>query len=657
MANVLVVDDEKSIRVTLNEFLGGEGHDVTLAETAGEALRVVVSKPIDVVVTDIVLPRMNGVELLRTIRKQNPTLQVIMMTGEPTVDTATAAVRAGAFDYLFKPISKDGIVRTVANAARVKNLSDQRTHLEALNEQYRENLERLVSERTLALQESERRYRQLVHHSPDGIVVHRDGEIVFINETMSRMLAGKREQFVGREVLDFVHPDYREIAAARAQMVLEGGEAVEHAEEVLVGLDGREVHVDTIALPFSHEGKDAVQVVIRDVTRERHLSEQLRQSQKMEAIGQLAGGIAHDFNNLLMVILNGANFVLDELPGNSVAHADIKEVIDAGKRATELTRQLLAFSRRQTLVPRVTDLNMVVKGIEKMIARLLGEEIAVTMQVARQPCPAKIDLGQMEQVLVNLAVNARDAMPSGGDLTIGTEKCCLTEKNIAGFTDVGEAIAGDYILISVSDTGVGMDAETVSRIFEPFFTTKQVGRGTGLGLSTVYGIVKQHDGYIDVRSEPGEGTTFSVYIPETRETEELKQGRGSLSILPHGKETILLVEDEDTVRRTSSKMLSRLGYTVVEASNGPDAIAIIKGRSTRFDLLLTDIIMPEMDGAELVRTVRKLDPDIKVIFSSGYPESHLLQHGLDLTGIVLLRKPFSRNDLARNVRDVLDGRA
>jgi len=653
MANILVVDDEKSIRVTLREFLSEAGHDVHVAESADLGLQLMRSHPVDVVVTDIVLPRISGVELLRTIRDENPTVQVIMMTGEPTVDTATEAVRAGAFDYLFKPITKDAIVHAVANAARVKSLSDQRIRLEELNEQYRENLERLVNERTLALQESERRYRRLVQHSPDGIVVHCDGKVVFINETMCQMLGGEPEQLMGRVVLDFVHPDYKELASNRAVAVLDSGRPVERTQEVLLGMDGREIHVDTTALPFTHDGRPAVQVVIRDVTHERHLDEQLRQSQKMDAVGQLAGGIAHDFNNLLMVILNGAKFVMDELPAGSAAHVDIKEVIDAGKRASELTRQLLAFSRRQALVPRVTDVNMIVKGVERMISRLLGEAIAVTIRVSPRPCLTKVDVGQIEQVLLNLIVNARDAMREGGSLRITTSVCQLSEDDKQALAEAGETAGDDYVLISVTDTGVGMDAETLSRIFEPFFTTKVPGQGTGLGLSTAYGIVKQHGGHVSATSEPEKGSTFNVYLPVASTEAVDGETRSSLPMLPHGKETILLVEDNETVRRTSARMLSRLGYTILQADCGPAAIAIAEEKQ-HIDLLLTDIIMPEMDGLQLSGLIREIYPGVKVVFASGYPDSHLTQHGLDVSDVVLLRKPFSRGDLARTLRGVLD---
>jgi signal transduction histidine kinase/DNA-binding NarL/FixJ family response regulator len=390
-----------------------------------------------------------------------------------------------------------------------------------------------------------------------------------------------------------------------------------------------------------------------DVTERRALEQQLQQSQKMEAVGRLAGGIAHDFNNLLMVISGYSEFLLDRLGPEPSLRAPAQEIAGAAVRASALTRQLLAFSRKQMLAPKILDLNGVVAENLKMLTRMIGEDIDLVMVPAGGLGPVRADAGQIEQVIMNLAVNARDAMPSGGKLTIETSNVTLDDDHARLHPPL---TAGNYVMLAISDTGAGMDFETQSRIFEPFFTTKGT-KGTGLGLSTVYGIVKQSGGYIWVYSEPGKGTTFKIYLPRVAEA---IQNPVQASVLPEsfagapGTETILLVEDEANLRYLARQFLEKQGYRVLDAADGALAMQIALAHEGTIHLLLTDVIMPGMNGRELAQRVLQLRPSVKVLYMSGYTENVIGQNGTLDAGVRLLQKPFTLRDLKAKVREVLD---
>ncbi|MDP2971891.1 MAG: ATP-binding protein, partial [Deltaproteobacteria bacterium] len=381
------------------------------------------------------------------------------------------------------------------------------------------------------------------------------------------------------------------------------------------------------------------------------LQEQFRQSQKMEAIGQLAGGIAHDFNNLLTVISGYSELSLSELKGDGDLRENIEEIKKAARRASDLTRQLLAFSRCQILEVKVLDLNIVLRDLDKMLRRVIGEDIELVTTYFENLERIKTDRGQIEQVIMNLAINAKDAMPSGGKLTIETANIELDEEYARSHIAV---TPGRYVMLSVSDTGVGMTPEVRDRVFEPFFTTKEKDKGTGLGLSTVYGIVKQSGGNIWVYSEPGRGTTFKIYLPRMDEPLDERVERMVEKERPGGDETILLVEDDKEVRMLAVRILKTQGYRVLEASHGGDALQVLKGREGSIHLLVTDVVMPEMSGRELANRLIPFHPKMKVLYMSGYTDSAIVHHGILDKGVNYIQKPFTVDGLARKVREVLD---
>ncbi len=413
---------------------------------------------------------------------------------------------------------------------------------------------------------------------------------------------------------------------------------------VMVRISGRAI--------ANGEGGGNFEIFMEDVTETRTLELQLRQAQKMEAIGRLAGGIAHDFNNLLMVISGYSEFLLERLGPDPQLRGPAQEIANATQRATALTRQLLAFSRKQMLAPKVLDLNEVVAENLKMLTRMIGEDIDLVMVPGSGLGAVRADPGQIDQVIMNLAVNARDAMPQGGKLTIETANVALDENFARTHTPLS---AGDYVMLAISDTGVGMDNETQSRIFEPFFTTKGA-KGTGLGLSTVYGIVKQSGGFIFVDSQPQRGTAFRAYFPRVDGREDAAAAQDSLGLprAEHGQETILLVEDETNLRRLARQYLETQGYKILEAEDGAAALQIVDGYKGAIDLLLTDVIMPGMNGRELAAHVTNLLPNVRVLYMSGYTENAVGLDGTLDAGINLLQKPFSLPALKDRVREVLD---
>jgi signal transduction histidine kinase/ActR/RegA family two-component response regulator len=412
---------------------------------------------------------------------------------------------------------------------------------------------------------------------------------------------------------------------------------------ITVRLSGRGVRDE-------REGTEVFEVIAEDVTERKALEDQLRQAQKMEAVGKLAGGVAHDFNNLLTVITGYSQILMDQHEENAQASHSIEQIFKAADRATSLTRQLLAFSRRQMLQPRLVSLNVLVRNLEKMLRPLLGERIQIVVRSSSDLGGVRADPSQLDHILMNLAVNARDAMPRGGTLTVATANADLGE--VFARTHPG-ATPGQYVMLSVSDTGTGMDEHTLTHLFEPFFTTKEPGKGTGLGLSMVYGFVKQSGGYITVDSKLGEGTIFQIYLPRVDSVEEAVTVEAIPLTRTAGSGTILLVEDEDAVRSLVETILTADGYKILVANSPAQAVEICAAYSGAIDVLLTDVVMPEMSGPELAEELLALRPDLKVIYMSGYAGEHLDEEGVSAEGASLLQKPFTAAALEEKIRQTL----
>ena len=506
-----------------------------------------------------------------------------------------------------------------------------------------------------ALHRSEASYRGLVEHAAYGIYrTTGDGKFVMVNPALFTMLGyGSAAELLKSDVARDVYVD----SAARIRILErceQFGSAIEEVawrrrdgSVIAVRLNGRPVRGPDGAL-------ECFEFIVDDVTEQRALEERLRQTQKMEAVGRLAGGIAHDFNNLLTAILGSVDFLRRALGPEHPEHAETEEIQKAAVRAADLTRQLLAFSRQQVLAPKVLELDGLVTNLEKMMRRLIGEDVELRFVALAPRAAVRADPGQLEQVIVNLVVNARDAMPRGGRLTIETASVDL---DAAYAWEHGTVEPGRYVMLAVTDTGVGIDRAAQARLFEPFFTTKEFGKGTGLGLATVYGIVKQSGGYIWVYSEPGQGATFKVYLPRVEQAGEPVAAPQPPARPLGGTETILLAEDEAAVRNLARRVLEKHGYKLLLAATGRDGVRLAEEHGSPIDLLVTDVVMPEMGGRELAQRLTTRQPSLKVLYLSGYTDDAIVHHGVLDAGVAFLQKPFKPDELVRKIREVLDGGA
>ena len=495
--------------------------------------------------------------------------------------------------------------------------------------------------------------RTIIDSLPDYVYLKdRDGRFVLTNKAQAQLVgASDPMELIGRTDHDFVPKELADRYHADDLKIMQSGIGVVNIEEPSQAAGGGLRRVLTTKVPiFDAAGAVTGLVGIsRDVTEFTRLQEQLQQAQKIEAIGQLTGGVAHDFNNVLQIIAGYCEVLELKLPEENQKY--LAEIAKAAHRASTLTGQLLAFSRKQILRPQVVDTKDIVQSMQKMLERAIGEDIELRTFIDPNTGDFLADPGQMEQVLLNLAVNARDAMPSGGQLTIETSNRTFDEAYVR---DHPGARAGQYVHIAVSDTGIGMDQETLSHIYEPFFTTKEVGKGTGLGLSTVYGIVKQSEGYINCYSEPGKGTTFTIYLPLTLEKADKSPAAASITTAPKGTETILLVDDDSAVRSVARIALEEAGYIVIEASEGEEALAAVLARNMTVDLLVTDVVMPRMSGRELARRLQEILPKLRVLYASGYTANVISLQGILEAGLDFLQKPFSSLELLTKVREILD---
>jgi len=566
----------------------------------------------------------------------------VELIGPPSIDWVGVPLKIGDRTI--------GVLVAQTYAPGVRYRETEKLVLQFVSTQVAMAIERKRTEEQL--HDSERKYRLLFETNPEPM-------FVYDFETLRILAAnGAAVARYGHTEPEFLQLTLRDIRPPEEQARLDGELASRSDDGAVRGgirhwtKQGQRFDVDLVARPLDFAGRRARLVLARDVSAQRQLEEQLRQSQKMEAVGQLAGGIAHDFNNLLTAILGSTQLLLHNTPPGDPRREDAEEIRHAGLRAAELTRQLLAFSRRQVLAPKVLDLNAVVANMDRMLRRLLGEDVELATTLDPAAGAVNADPGQLEQVLLNLAVNARDAMPGGGRLSIGTTRVTLHEEHVERRHRMA---AGDYVCLAVADTGVGMDETTQAHLFEPFFTTKEVGKGTGLGLATVYGIVKQSGGYIWVYSEAGHGTTVKIYLPRVPGVAEAPVPASEPKPVRGGDETVLLVEDATPVRTLARRSLEARGYRVLDAADGPSALELSARHGGGIDILVTDVVMPGMSGRELAERLAPERPSMKVLYTSGYTDDTMVRQGVLTAGVAFLQKPFVPDSLARKVREVLDG--
>jgi two-component system cell cycle sensor histidine kinase/response regulator CckA len=583
----------------------------------------------DLILADMSLPSFDGIEGLALAKRTSPGVPFLFVSGSMGEELAVETLRQGAKDYVLK----DRMARlgpAVRRALEEKRQRDEREKAE----------------------EALRFARFSLDYSGEAIYqVGPDARITYVNEAACRSLGYSREELLSMAVHEIdpdFPPDFWPEFWARCQR-----EPVIRIEAKHRRKNGRDFPVEITINHLSFGGRESNLTFARDITERKQLEAQFRQAQKMEAVGTLAGGIAHDFNNILTVILGHCELLLRQQQNNDAFREEITEIQTAGARAATLTRQLLAFSRKQLLEPVVLDLNEVVTGLEKMLRRLIPEDIRITASLEPGPTRIKADRGQLEQIVMNLIVNARDAMAGGGQITIETKR---VELDAAYAEEHGYVVPGPHVMLAVSDTGSGMDSETKSRIFEPFFTTKEQGLGTGLGLSTVYGIVKQSGGSIEVYSELGRGTVFKIYFPEfgdsVSEARQVSAREPARSL--YGSETVLLVEDDTGLRSLARRTLEMYGYHVLEGTSAESAILATRAHDGPIHLLLTDTVMPGRSGPELVRILAAERPDLKVLYMSGYTPEGVLRHGLLDGAVAFLQKPFTPDALVAKVRSALD---
>jgi PAS domain S-box-containing protein len=766
--SVLVVDDDSALIRTLADILRLHGYAPSTAATGREGLAIAAEAPPALAVIDLRLPDMDGLELIHRLHEVSEQLQVVILTGNATVESAVAALREHSIDYLIKPVDVERLLQ-------VASLATERW-------QRRQAEERL--------RESDERFRRVVQSDLLGIFFWNERGIFDANDAFLEMLGYTQIDLgTGMRASKLTPEEYHELDALKWREINERGIVAPYEKE-FIARDGRRVPVlfgaatlekskksgvafvldiadrkaaerslvirarqqqavvrlgqfalgrediaalfdeatrlvaDTLDVPLTgilERRSDGVSLVLRagvgwgehqigqldvDALREQGViggvtvaipgsvnaygvlaahdrvaraftpddvlflqaiahvlgtavdrartEAALRQTQRLEAVGRLASGVSHDFNNMLTAITGFADMIRLGLPANDPLREDAQEILSAAHRAAGLTRQLLAFSRQQVMEPRQVGLNELVRSLEKMLGPLLGPEIKLVRDLASDIGLVRADPGKIEQVILNLCVNARDAMPDGGTLTIQTANAELD----ASYSQrmLATAVPGPYVMLAVTDTGTGMDAETQARVFEPFFTTKAPDKGTGLGLATVYGIVKQSDGEIWLYSEPGIGTTFKIFLPRVDEDVEAARRSTPVRVTAHGSETILIADDEEQNRTVTRRILERAGYVVLVARDGADAIEVAKTHAGPIDLVATDLMMPRLGGPELAAALRESRPGIRVLFLSGYSDGVATGEGLIGGKERLLEKPFTGESLLRTVREVLDAK-
>jgi two-component system cell cycle sensor histidine kinase/response regulator CckA len=643
-ARVLIVDDQPPNILLLERTLRRAGYSHVRSTTDSSAvLSIFVEFQPDILLLDLHMPNRTGFEVMEQLKgivDSESYFPILVLTADASAPMKQKALVCGAKDFLTKPFDVTEVV------LRIKNLLETRflhLQLQANNRA----LEETVRERTREVREQ----ATLIAKARDAILV-RDAQdsITFWNEGAERLYGWTRVEAVGRKATNLLGPAAVQLAEASETTQAQGEWAGELQQLTKAG---KEVIVMSSWTLVQNDARqpNSILVINTDVTKKKNLEAQLLHAQRMEGIGMVAGGVAHDFNNLLTVISGFTELVIGQMKPDDPSRDLLREVYKAGERAAKLTRQLLAFSRKQILVVQVLDLNCLVADAEKMLSRLIGEDVQMLTDLDPALGRVKADAGQIEQILLNLCVNARDAMPRGGRITIMTRNVELDDCYGREHPYVKP---GQYVLLAVRDTGAGMDEATKARVFEPFFTTKDLGKGTGLGLATVFGIVKQSGGSVEFDSAPGCGTAFQIYLPRLQDGVPASNSHSVEQKAPRGTEALLLVDDDAAVRKLGKLALESFGYQVLDAADGAAALLLSAACQTPISLLITDVVMPGMSGRELADCLKALRPALKVLYVSGYTDDAVIRNGVATSGAAFLGKPITPQMLARKVRLVLD---
>ena len=653
---ILVIDDNAALLESLQGYLEDRDYRVLTAENGRAGLEKLEAEKPDLVLTDLRMPEVDGIGVLKRAQEVAPDTPTIVVSGTGRIADTVQALKYGAWDYILKPVEDMSVIGHAVEKAleHVKLLREKRD--------YQANLEATVRERTAELEKAKKTMEDIIDHNPMSIqIVDAEGRTLRVNAAHDRLFG---------QVPSADFSVFRDSQMARKGMGeymerVRKGEVVHFPDfsyEAKDSKGARKIWIRMVGFPLLDAGGKPERHVLmhEDVTarkeadeeRER-LQSQLAQSQKMESVGRLAGGVAHDFNNMLGVILGYTEMALEGVPKDQPLYEGLLEIRKATDRSADLTRQLLAFARKQTISPRVLDLNETVEGMLKMLRRLIGEQVNLEWLPGPGAGQVKMDPSQIDQILVNLCVNARDAIGERGDIRIETGSATLGEEKCAGREG---AVPGEYLRLKVEDTGCGMDAETLAHAFEPFYTTKKLGSGTGLGLATVHGIVRQNKGFIEVSSEPGKGTTFEIYLPRFSERAAPEPAASEPAASAPAGATVLLVEDEPAIMNMVRNLLVRQGYRVLSASSPTKAIEIAGRHGETIDLLLTDMVMPEMNGRDLARNLPSLHPQLRCLFMSGHSDEMLAKQGIIDPGVQFIQKPFTMKGLLAKVAEAMNSR-
>jgi len=680
---ILVVDDHEEDRYMLEVLLRGYGHEVKSAADGAGALEMASQEDFDMIITDVLMPRMDGFQLCREIKKHKKLKKIALVFYTATYTEPSSkefALNLGAERFIVKPTEPDvfmEIIKEVIKSYEMGTLKASKQPIEdetVYLKQYNERLIRKLEDKMLDLErvnkklkESEEKYRDLIDNANDAvIVIEPTGYLSFVNPKFCEMSGYSMEEAKKLHFSKLVHSDYVDMVTEYFEKRLAGQEVTRNYEVQVLTKSGKTIYIDNNVTTIEKEGRIiGILTIMRDIT-ERKLAEmaskraneeklklqvQLLQTQKMEAIGTLTGGVAHDFNNMLAVIQGYADLSIKTIDEKDPLYSDMQQISIAAKSAARLTRQLLLFSRKQPIELVSLKINKMIDDLLKMLRRIISEDITIKTELEPDLWNVRADVGCIEQVIMNLAVNAKDAMPEGGELVIKTENV-IVDKEYCEL--VSEAKPGKFVRLSVEDTGCGIDKKTLQHIFEPFFTTKRLGQGTGLGLSVVYGIVKMHEGWIDLASELGKGSKFEIYLPAVfKESDKKIKEVFSLQELRGKGERVLLVEDEEVVRKFVKMIFQRNGYHVFEAANAKSALSIFEKEKGNFHLVFSDMILPDRSGLDLVEELISRKPELRILLSSGYTDEKVQWSVIRERGYRFVQKPYDVDNLLRIVRKVI----